>query len=93
MTLDQSQKNKSNMRIMIGCKEATLLMVMDEESKLSFSARCRLIVHLTLCKFCKLFEKQNRFISNNIKNISTEKHFSLTEKENLIRQLQSSMNK
>lgn len=53
----------------ISCKEATLAIVKKEESKISFSERIKLAVHLLICEFCKLFEKQNRFLSNNIKDI------------------------
>jgi len=77
------------MKLMLGCKEATLLLVMSEERSLSNSERLKLSLHLKMCKFCRFFEKQNKFISINATNISSSKNFTRAEKDNLISFLNS----
>lgn len=73
-------------KLMIGCDKATLLIVKKEDTKLSLSSKLSLYIHLILCKYCKLFEKQNKFISKNIP-LSSEISFSESEKLNLIKSL------
>lgn len=82
--------------MMISCEKATMLVVKSEESELPLGLKISLRIHLLFCKFCKLFERQNKFISLNIsknisKNISdkTEISFTETEKRNLIQKLSS----
>jgi len=74
--------------IMITCKDATLAIIRKEEKKLTFSERIKLAVHLLICKFCKLFEKQNRFLSNNIKNISLKDSLTSDELEEMGRKFE-----
>lgn len=78
--------------MMISCEKATMLVVKSEESELPLGLKISLRIHLLFCKFCKLFERQNKFISLNIsKNISdkTEISFTETEKRNLMQKLSS----
>lgn len=74
--------------IMITCKDATLAIIKKEEKKLTFSERVKLAVHLFICEFCKLFEKQNRFLSNNIKNISLKDSLTSDELEEMERKFE-----
>lgn len=69
--------------IMITCKEATLAIIKKEERKISIIERIRLLIHLAICKFCKLFEKQNKLISINLNNISIDDSLTDKEKEDL----------
>ena len=66
-------------KILISCKDATNFISKKEEKKLNLLQRLQLTIHLIICEFCKLFYKQNNFLINNIKNLSTEE--SLTESE------------
>ncbi len=47
---------------MISCEEATKIVIKKQIEPLSFWDRMRLWMHLSMCKFCSLFEKQNRMI-------------------------------
>jgi hypothetical protein len=48
--------------MMISCKDATELAVRQSHEKLNRWNRFRLKFHLIMCKFCSLFEKQNKDI-------------------------------
>lgn len=66
-------------RIMITCKEATLSIVKKEEGKINLYDRFRLFVHLVICQFCKLFEKQSKLLSKSL--FEQESKESLTDEE------------
>jgi len=53
-------------KMMITCKEATFLISKDQQDKLSFLERFRLNLHLMMCKYCRRFKVQVRFISKAI---------------------------
>ncbi len=74
--------------IMITCKEATLAIIKKEEGKISLTERIRLLIHLAICKFCKMFEKQNKLISINSIQISSQESLTAKEKEDLEKNLQ-----
>ena len=57
---------------MISCKEATFLTAKKEEAKLSFFERMKLKFHLSMCEYCKMFEKQSAEICNESKHIHAE---------------------
>jgi hypothetical protein len=57
---------------MINCKEATELVVKRSGEKLGFWIRIKLWMHLSLCKFCGLFEKQNKFIDHHIRKMDEQ---------------------
>jgi len=48
--------------MMMSCKEATEMVIRKSEEKLSMGNQLRLMVHLAMCKFCSMFEKQNKII-------------------------------
>ena len=64
---------------MITCKEATLSIVKKEEGKINLYDRFRLFIHLVICQFCKLFEKQNKLLSKSL--FEQESKESLTDEE------------
>lgn len=77
-------ENKSNTnKLMITCKEATMLSVQKAEIKLSFSDRMRLFIHLLVCQYCRLFDKQTKMIDKIISNWKTDKKLSDLEKNSL----------
>lgn len=68
-------------KLMLSCKDATHYISMDEEKKLSFSLKAKLLFHLMMCKVCALFAKQNQLIVKQIKNIQPSQSLSQIEKE------------
>lgn len=48
--------------MMISCEDATELVVKKSHESLKFWDRFRLMFHLAMCRFCSLFEKQNKII-------------------------------
>jgi hypothetical protein len=77
-------ENKSHIhKLMITCKEATMLSVQKAEIKLSFLDRMRLFIHLLVCQYCRLFDKQTKMIDKIISNWKTDKKLSDLEKNSL----------
>ena len=79
-------------RLLITCKEATLYLEKKEEKAIAIQERIKLAIHLMICEFCKLFEKQNKFINLQIKHIHTEISLSSEEKEEMDLLIQKSLN-
>jgi hypothetical protein len=52
--------------MMLSCKDATYLVVKKEHEKLSMWDKMRIFMHLSMCKYCSLFEKQNKFIDDQV---------------------------
>lgn len=48
--------------LMISCRDATELSIKKNLEKLSFYDKLRLWFHTSMCRFCSLFEKQNKII-------------------------------
>lgn len=77
-------ENKSHThKLMITCKEATMLSVQKAEINLSFSDRMRLFIHLLVCQYCRLFDKQSKIIDKLISNWKTDKKLSDIDKNKL----------
>lgn len=76
-------ENKSNKKFMITCKEATMISVKKAEINVSLKNRLRLFMHLLICQYCRLFEKQNKIIDKLLKNWKTSKKLSESDKNNL----------
>lgn len=68
---------------MITCREATLYISKKEEHKLPLAERTKLFLHLMICEFCKLFYKQSRYLTVEIKHLYTDSELSSKDKENL----------
>lgn len=47
---------------MLSCHEATFLMAKKEEGKLKLGDRLKLTFHTSMCRFCRLFQRQTRQI-------------------------------
>lgn len=56
-------------KIMLTCEKSTLLIVKEQEGKITFREKLQLRMHLLACRFCRLFKKQNAFIASNIENL------------------------
>lgn len=65
--------------MMISCKDATKLVIKQSEEELSGWDKFRLAFHLAICKFCKLFQKQNKMIDESIKELVKHTHEHLNE--------------
>jgi len=72
----------------ITCLEATNFVSRREEKKLSSGEQFKLSLHLAICGFCRLFEKQNKFIISHMKHIHSDVLFSAAEKEQLQRKIE-----
>jgi hypothetical protein len=47
---------------MLNCKQATEMVLKKQSEALSLMERLNLFMHLSMCRFCSLFEKQNAII-------------------------------
>lgn len=72
--------NINNKKFMITCKEATMLSVQKSEINLPLKDHFRLLVHLLVCQYCRLFNKQNKMIDRLFSNWKTDKKLSDSEK-------------
>jgi hypothetical protein len=70
-------------KIMITCREATYYVSKKEEGKLSFKVQFQLFIHLLICKFCRLFAKQNEQIIREVKHLHTSDSLTELEKEQI----------
>jgi len=51
---------------MLNCEKASELVIKKEENKISTIDKMRLWMHLQMCRFCREFEIQNKFININL---------------------------
>lgn len=75
-------------KFMTTCAEATMLSSKKEEGILSLFDLLRFYIHLAICKFCRLFERQNKFLIMQMKYVHTESVLSDTEKEQLQKKIE-----
>ena len=52
--------------IMLSCEDTTHLVVKKAYEKLGWWDRMRIFMHLSMCKYCSLFEKQNKFLDDQV---------------------------
>ncbi|WP_336516979.1 hypothetical protein [Pollutibacter soli] len=57
---------------MKSCKKATFLISKKEEGKLTSSEAIGLAWHLSVCSFCRSFERQTSFFSSKMKGDKVE---------------------
>ena len=71
----------------ISCKQATEYIIKKEEGKLTWSQRWTLWNHLVICRMCKLFNRQNKFINGLFKTSMKKSDAKLDypEKEAIIK--------
>lgn len=77
------ENNTNTKKLMITCNEATMLSVQKAEINLSFSDRFKLFIHLLVCQYCRLFDKQSKMIDKLLSNWKTDKKLSDIEKTQL----------
>ena len=67
----------------ITCKEATFLIVKNEDAAISLIQRLRLRFHLTICNLCKRFQLQNKLINHEIHKLEANATLTPAEKEKI----------
>jgi hypothetical protein len=73
----------------ITCKQAVDFISKKEEGKLSVTQRLNLWRHLMICRFCRLFQKQNRVITSSFADSNAdEKILSEEDKNAIVKALQ-----
>ena len=85
-------KMKSS-KLFITCREATMFSIKREERSLSFSERIKLFIHLLICEFCRLFDRQHKFISLQLKNLHAHETLTDLEKDKMQYLLESTTEK
>ncbi len=65
---------------MINCNEATYLLAIQEENKLSFGKKMKLLMYTSMCKFCHLFKKQIKEIAKEAKEVRSAELLPQTSK-------------
>lgn len=60
-----------------------MLSVQKAEINVSLSDRMRLFIHLLICQYCRLFNKQSKMIDKILSNWKTNKTLSTLEKKQL----------
>jgi len=55
---------------MLSCERAALLITKETDGAITFGEGLQLKMHVMMCKFCRLFRKQNRFISDSTSHLS-----------------------
>jgi len=85
-------KMKSS-KLFITCSEATMFSIKREEANLSFSERIKLFIHLLICEFCRLFDRQHKFISLQIKNLHSHETLTDIEKDQMQHLIESAANR
>ena len=80
------------MKMMISCREATLILLEQEERKLPLKERIQLQMHLAFCRFCRIFKKQNKLLSDAAKKMQDHIHDTLSDadKEEMVKKMQQS---
>jgi len=64
---------------MITCKEASHLISIQDEEKLSLSTKLKLRLHLMLCKTCMYFAKHIEILKSSVKNLVNDPNISFSE--------------
>lgn len=57
-------------RLMYSCEEATFLTSKSMHQKLTFAQKQQLKWHLSMCKYCREYERNIKIINNGAKNIN-----------------------
>ena len=56
-------------KIQYNCREATYLIEKRQHVRLTIKERVHLIIHLSGCSVCRLFQRQSRMINRMVKGI------------------------
>lgn len=64
---------------MLNCKQATEMVIKKQTEKLGFMDKANLFMHLSMCKFCNLFAKQNELIDAGARKLDDVQSEHLSE--------------
>lgn len=67
------------MSVLFNCLEATRLISKGQHQKLSTYQQLSLNFHLSMCKYCKSFQKDLDYVKDQLAQIDEEKVFHLNE--------------
>ncbi len=78
-------------KIMLSCKDATHLVVKKNHETLNMWDKMKLFMHLSMCRFCSLFEKQNKIIDEKVAELDEKAPSHLTEesKEKILHHIEN----
>ena len=85
-------------KIMLDCEEATLLATRAEFEKVGCVKKIQMKMHIMSCKFCRAFMEQSRYITSQIKIMSTinehdlEHHLTEEQKNRISKNLEKQIN-
>lgn len=51
-------------KLVLTCKEATLLMELQDSNAISYWQRKRLLIHVKICKYCRIYRSKKLLITN-----------------------------
>ena len=74
--------------MMISCRKASFLISKKEERKLTMGERIHLAMHLSMCEFCKAFEKQSAYISKQTKYFISSAELTPADKISILKSLE-----
>lgn len=65
----------------ISCKEAVDLILRKEEGKISLLSSVKLQYHLTVCRLCRTFLKQNSLINRHVRKRNQTMKYRLSDED------------
>ena len=80
-------------KIQYNCREATYLIEKRQHVRLTIKERVHLVIHLSGCSVCRLFQRQSRMINRMVKGLfgdATREQRRLDEEEK--REMQDKIN-
>ncbi len=75
---------------MLNCKQATEMVIKKQSEKLGLMDRLNLFMHLSMCKFCNMFAKQNELIDASVRKLDDHQAEHMTEasKTRIVKEIQ-----
>jgi hypothetical protein len=81
-------------KLLFRCEEATRKLIEAEEKKLPLADRLRLGWHLIVCKWCRLFQKQNATLNQSLHELrQSSPQESVKLSEEMKTKMQSALDK
>lgn len=74
--------------LIFNCRDATFLMSKKEEGKLTLVEKMKLSMHISMCSFCRKFEKQTYEIGKESRHVHAEDNLSVIAKEKIKQMLE-----
>lgn len=75
---------------MLNCKQATEMVIKKQSEKLGLMDRVNLFMHLSMCKFCNMFAKQNELIDASVRKLDDHQveHMTEASKTRIVKEIQ-----